>query len=282
MGRLSALIVATGLALVGTAAVAQGPAGCGGQDAPCVLEQGAYHIAVPDRSGAEPLPVVMFLHGYGGSGTQMLNNRALVDGLTARGYAVIAPQGRRRDADGPRSWGFGPFDSGRDEGAFFADVLADAAERFGTSTRQTVLGGFSAGAFMVHYLACAEPDSFAAYAPVSGVFWRPQPQTCAGPARVMQTHGWRDTVVPLEGRPLGGGRYQQGDVFAALELWRVTNGCNSHAPDRIWSHDQVLRRSWRCGGGGDIDLLLFDGGHQVPAGWANWMADWFETDPQDS
>lgn len=282
MGRLSVALLATGLALAG-ATVAQ--AGCGTQDAPCVLAEGEYHIALPDApeaSAAEPLPVVMFLHGYGGSGAQIMKNRAVVAGLTARGYAMIAPEGRRRDGDGPRSWGFGSFSAGRDEGAFFAAVLADAAARFGTSTTQTVLGGFSAGAFMVHYLACAAPDSFAGYAPVSGVFWRPQPQTCAGPVRLMQTHGWRDTVVPLEGRLLGGGRYQQGDVFAALELWRQVNGCATHAPDRSWRDGDVLRRSWHCGEGRDIALLLFDGGHSVPADWAAWMVDWFEADPPDS
>ena len=88
-----------------------------------------------------------------------------------------------------------------------------------------------------------------------------------------------DGVVPLEGRILGGGRWEQGDVFAGLELWREANGCASHAPDKAWGVDGLLRRSWDCGAGAEIELVLFDGGHTVPKGWAGWMADWFENEP---
>ncbi|OED50068.1 polyhydroxybutyrate depolymerase [Rhodobacteraceae bacterium (ex Bugula neritina AB1)] len=255
-------------------------AGCGGAPDACKVDGGEYHIVMPDPAVAPgPVPVVMFLHGYGGSGRSVLRNQDMVEGLTQRGYAVIAPEGRRRDGSGPQSWGFGPFDAGRDEGAFFAAVLADAAKQFGTSKAQTVLAGFSAGAFMVHYLACRDPEAFAAYAPVSGAFWRPQPEGCSGPVRLLQVHGWRDEVVPLEGRILGGGRFEQGDVFAALELWRDANSCSSHAPDRAWSANGLMRRRWDCGPEADIGLVLFDGGHRVPKGWAGLMADWFETRP---
>lgn len=262
------------IALWGSAAAA----GCGAEPEACEIEGGSYHILLPAKAGG-PVPVVMFLHGYGGSGSQVLRNKALTEGLTGRGYAVIAPEGRRRDGTGPQNWGFGPFNQGRDESAFFASVLADASARFGTSPAQTVLAGFSAGAFMVHYLACKEPAAFAAYAPVSGAFWRPQPETCEGPVRLLQVHGWRDEVVPLEGRILGGGRWEQGDVFAALETWREANGCVSHAPGKAWAEDGHLRRRWDCGPGADIELVLFDGGHSVPKGWAGLMADWFEDEP---
>ncbi len=33
------------------------------------------------------------------------------------------------------------------------------------------------------------------------------------------------------------------------------------------------------GGGADIEMVLVDGGHTVPKGWAGWMADWFESEP---
>ncbi|WP_052257725.1 alpha/beta fold hydrolase [Leisingera sp. ANG-DT] len=275
-GLRKAAAAAALAAVCGSAAMAE----CGAEAGACSIEEGQYQIVLPDPAGAEgAVPVVMFLHGYGGSSSSVLRNRTLVAGLTQRGYAVIAPEGLRRDGSGPQSWGFGPFTGGRDEGAFFAAVLADAAEQFGTSRSQTVLAGFSAGAFMVHYLACRDPAAFAAYAPVSGAFWRPQPERCNGPVRLLQVHGWRDEVVPLEGRILGGGRFEQGDVFAALEVWREANACTSHAPDRAWSADGLMRRRWDCGPGADIELVLFDGGHTLPKSWAELMAEWFEDQP---
>lgn len=258
----------------------QGQAACGTQSGACEVAQGSYHIELPvgpvgPVPGAEARPAVLFLHGYGGSGEGALKNKAMVRGLTERGYAVIAPDALPR-REGRRSWRFFPGWQGRDEVAFLQQVAQDASERFGLDRDEMVLAGFSAGAFMVNYLACAAPETFAAYAPVSGGFWRPQPEDCAGALRLFHSHGWTDGVVPLEGRYLGGGQFQQGDIYAGLELWRTTNQCAEQAPDSRWRDGAVLRRRWACGPGADIEFLLFPAGHQVPDDWPVWMLDWFE------
>lgn len=272
MGRLGA-----GLALVLAALFGGGTesAACGAADTACKVRTGSYRIVLPEQATG-PVPAVVFLHGYGSSGAGILKNQTLVQSLTARGYAVIAPDGSMREGSARRSWTSRPGREGRDEAAFFDAVLKDASLRHDVDRGRTVLAGFSSGAFMVNYLACGEPDLFAAYAPVSGSFWRPQPETCAGPVRLFHSHGWSDGVVPLEGRALGGGRYQQGDAFAGLELWRQTNGCASHAPQKTKVDDGDLIRSWDCGAGADIRLVLFFGGHRIPKDWATRMLDWFE------
>ncbi|MCE8554028.1 polyhydroxybutyrate depolymerase [Ruegeria pomeroyi] len=251
-------------------------AGCAGDAAPCETSDGTYHIALPE---VENPPVLIFLHGHGGEGAATLHNARLVAPLLARGWAVIAPDGQSRAPGRPRSWTFFPGWEGRDETAFLAQVLADASARFGLDAERAVLGGFSAGAFMVTYLACATPGAYRAYVPVSGGFWRPQPDSCAGPVHLFQTHGWADPVVPLEGRFLGGGRFQQGDIFAGLELWRQTNGCVEHKPDGFDQTGTFLRRHWQGCSGGSLEFALFPGGHTVPEGWADMMADWVEALP---
>ncbi|WP_333846559.1 alpha/beta hydrolase family esterase [Phaeobacter italicus] len=267
-----------GMALFAAGAISASPvwADCGTVDAACEIESGTYHIALPERAGRARIPAVMFLHGYGSSGAAVLRNETMISELTDRGYAVIAPTALPREEDGPRSWAFLSSFGRRDEGAFFEDVMGDVAGRFNVDQEDVVLAGFSAGGFMTVYLACAHPDQFRAYAPVSGGFWRPQPESCAGPVRLLHTHGWADQVVPLEGRYIGGGRFQQGDIFAGLELWRQTNECATHAPDRRWKAGDQLRRAWDCGEGRDIELILVPGGHSVPKGWGNWMLDWYE------
>ncbi|AUQ50358.1 Poly(3-hydroxybutyrate) depolymerase [Phaeobacter inhibens] len=276
IARASRWCLGFGMALSGISLAPVALAGCGPEADACQIKEGDYHIVLPDTQLDEAIPAVMFLHGYGGSGAAALRNRAMVDGLTGRGYAVIAPTALPRNPGGPRSWAFLPDFGGRDESAFFDAILADAEGQFNIDRDAVVLSGFSAGAFMVSYLACASPDQFVAYATVSGSFWRPQPESCAGPIRLMHTHGWADEVVPLEGRYLGNRRFQQGDVFAGLELWRDTNGCSTHAPSRSWSDGDQLRRRWDCGPEADIELVLFAGGHRVPRDWANWLVDWVE------
>ena len=98
----------------------------------CEMEGGSYHLKLPYEV-TEPAPVVVFLHGYGGSGRNTINIDRMVDPLLARGYAVIAPNGLRSRGDGPMSWNFFPGWEGREEVGFLTDVVADDSERFGTS-----------------------------------------------------------------------------------------------------------------------------------------------------
>ncbi len=254
---------------------------CGKDDAPCEVPLGTYHAAIPE-DGATQMPAILFLHGAGGTGRGTLGISGTVRAILDRGYAVLAPDGLQwRPGRNGGSWSFLPEEQRerrRDEAAFFAEIVADAAERFGVDPNSVLLAGFSAGAFMVNYLACETPDAFPAYAPVSGGFWRPHPENCAGPVRLLHTHGFRDGTVPLEGRPLGSGQYLQGDIFEGLGLWRRTNDCVASDPDGYRTSGQFERRYWDCAPGSALEFALFPGGHGVPAGWVEMTLDWFEDD----
>ncbi len=247
-------------------------AACGVEEGMCETPNGGYQIELPK---ADNPPMVIFLHGYGGTGSGTMKNRGMVEPLLERGYAVMAPEGAIRN--GRQSWNFYPGWDGRNETDFLTEVVQDAADRFGVDAERVVLGGFSAGGFMVNYLACDAPETFSAYVPVSGGFWRPHPEECDGPVRLFHTHGWTDNVVPLEGRILGGGRFHQGDIFAGLEIWRQANECADTKPTGFGTTDQFMRRKWTgCADGGALEFALFPGGHNVPKGWADMMLDWYE------
>ena len=251
-------------------------AACGDDPNACRVEMGEYHIALP--SEAENAPAVLFIHGFGSSGKGPIGNRAISGPITERGYALIAPNGEPRSEGGRTSWSFHPeFPPRRDELAFFKQVVADAADKFGIDPDRVLLSGFSIGGSMTSYVACETPEAFAAYAPVSGGVWRPHPEKCAGPVRLFHTHGWRDGTVPLEGRPLRGGALMQGDVFHAMLLWREANGCTQMKADSFEMTEDFWRRKWtRCEPGSALEFALFDGGHTVPDGWADVALDWFE------
>ena len=243
----------------------------------CLMPDGEYHLILPEVGPDHP-PVVMFLHGAGGSGAFTIRNKSMLQPLLDRGYAVIAPNGGRSFRGRASSnWVFYPGWEGRDETDFLRRVVADAADRFGVDSKRVLLGGFSAGAFMVNYLACQAPDTFAAYAPVAGGFWRPHPANCRGPVKLFQTHGWRDRTVPIEGRSLRNGQFIQGDIFAGLEIWRAANGCSAENPSSYSETGDFWRRKWDgCAPGSALEFALFPGGHSVPDGWSDMVLDWFE------
>lgn len=272
------------LALALTLPLTTAPAlACAPDQAACETALGSYHISLPATDApADGYPFVMFLHGAGGTSEGVFRMSGMVGQFLDRGYAVIAPQGLSWRGRRGGIWSFLPETQrprARDEAAFFAQIQSDAVERHQLSAAPGLLAGFSAGGFMVNYLACETPDAFAAYAPVSGGFWRPHPTDCAGPVRLFHTHGWKDGTVPLEGRPLGQ-IYVQGDVFEGLALWRDTNGCARHAPSGHRETDDFQRRFWTCAPGSALEFALFDGGHGVPNGWANMVLDWMEALPE--
>ncbi len=241
---------------------------------PCVIDGGAYQASLPD---GRPKGAILFLHGYGGSGEAEMRNQALLTRFNGRGYAVIAPSALPRRAQAPANWNVRLDPARRDDIAFLDAVASDAAARFGFPRDAVVAAGFSDGAMMVWRLACDAPDRFAAFAPTSGVMWRPIPDTCAGPVRLLHTHGWSDAIVPLEGRSLGGGALVQGDLFASLALLRAAAGCADDAPDALETRRHFLIRRWSdCAPGGDIVFAQHPGGHGIPEGLAGMVMDWFE------
>jgi polyhydroxybutyrate depolymerase len=269
--RALALAVALAAGLAAPAARAD----CNGATAACKLPGGTYHIVLPEGAGPG-VPAIMLLHGYGGEGLGTIRNKAMVNLMLSRGYAVIAADGQpRRDGDG-RTWDFHPDrPATRDEVAFLIAVADDAATRFGVDRKNMLLAGFSIGGSMTSYVACQAPDAFAAYAPVAGSFWRPHPASCAGPVRLLHTHGTADRTVPLEGREIMPG-FVQGNVFEAMEIWRVTNGCST--AERTESLGIYAIRHWTdCQTGTDLRFALHKGGHSIPKGWAGMAVDWFET-----
>lgn len=251
---------------------------CGGPDQPCLVEFGQYHVAAPDRhEGDAARPIVVHFHGAGASGAAVLRDLGgMVEPFIARGYVVVAPNGLVPPGRNGGSWSFGVRPPLRDELAFIRQVLDDVTLRFHGDRSRVLLTGFSIGGSLVWYLACAAPQEFAAYAPLAGGFWRPHPADCAGPVKLLHTHGWRDQTVPLEGRPLRAG-LSQGDIFEGLQLWRQKNGCTAIRPDEFRTDGYFWHRTWTtCAPGTALELALFPGEHEMPLQWAPMALDWFE------
>lgn len=265
-------VLALVLAVFSTAARAD----CNGDPGPCTIDSGTYHIVLP--TGAEgAVPAVMILHGYGGSGDGMLQNKAMADTFLQRGYAVIAPDGQLRSTRRGRSWDFIPGrPASRDETAFLVSVAQDASTRFGIARDRMLLAGFSIGGSLTSYVACNAPAAFAAYAPVAGSFWRPHPTHCMAPVRLLHTHGTADRTVPMTGRQVASG-FTQGNVYEAMEIWRKTDGCSLAEPDSEETLGIFTYQHWTaCTPGARIDFAVHAGGHSIPKGWAPMAIDWFE------
>lgn len=249
---------------------------CGAEGPACGVALGEYRVAEPSTP-ATARPAVVFIHGAGDSAAGILARQQFVDEFTRHGYVVIAPQGLMRPDRGFTNWYFRPDDPPRrDELAFMRQIMADATERFHINRARVLLAGESIGGSVTWYLACRAPGDFAAYAPVDGGFWNKLPTGCAGPVKLLHTHGWTDATVPLEGRAIPGVAVQ-GDIFAGLAIWRLANGCPTQAPSATTAEGKIWHRQWTgCAAGSWLEFVLHDGGHDVPDWWAPMARAWFE------
>ncbi|WP_208978001.1 hypothetical protein [Labrenzia sp. 011] len=251
--------------LFGSAAQAAETGPCGGE-IPCELENGDYYIHLPQnlqeiRASGDPLGAILYLHGHRGKALNAVRNKGFRRMADDLGVAFVAVQG----INGTWSFPTSPRNL-RDEATFFDAVLEDLAARFGIDRQRTLLSGFSSGGFMTWYLACDDSGRFAGFAPIAGAFWEPLPHDCrTAPPYLFHVHGTTDTVVPLEGRWLGGGKWKQGDVFESFEVWRRQSGLAGTEP-QILTEGSLECERWQPETG-FLELCLHDGGHSVQAAW---------------
>lgn len=287
MGRLAArieaslwaLVVLAGI-MVGTASGSAWAASCdlGVHDGACATQNGYYRIRKP--SGAGPWPAVVYLYGSLGNSARQIRDEGFVQAFVDRGYAVIVPVALDlRYADGTGSGWALKNELGRkqrDDAAFVAEVLDDAEVRHRIDRGRVLITGMSRGGFLTWDIACHRPGLAAAYAPVAGGYLGRMPARCAGPARLLHTHGRTDEIVPLaEAKAWRSGGARMEPLGAALAALARTDGCiEARQPQKFLDYD---RTSWGdCGPGGSVDLLLHNGGHIVPLSWYSAVIDWFE------
>ncbi|MEO0362534.1 MAG: hypothetical protein AAF322_15550 [Pseudomonadota bacterium] len=244
-------------------------------EAPCSIGEGEYAMSFPaDWDGETPLRTLVFYHGHNSSMEKMIRSIGLRDGFVARGWLVVAPQGKRLSEDGPRGWPGRPNAEWRDDVAFSLAVLDDAAARAPIAGRP-VVSGFSAGGSMAWMMGCYEGSRFEALVSVAGALRRPNPDTCPDPAeRALHIHGFMDAQVPYEGRAIRD--WHQGNVSDTLSLFRRSRGCRSN-PDEIAVGEVWRTRVWKSCETGDLAYVEYDGGHRMPPGWPEVAQTWLET-----
>ncbi|MHB8465944.1 MAG: alpha/beta hydrolase [Acidimicrobiales bacterium] len=152
-------------------------------------------VYVPDTA-VEGAPVMVFLHGAGGTGRREM--RVWLAAADRYGVVVVAP-----DSQGP-SWdvihgGFGP------DIAFLDAALAAVADRYPVNMASMALGGVSDGASYALSVGLANGDVFptvVAFSP--GFIVSAEP---VGTPRVFISHGTADPILPIDGcsRPIVAG-----------------------------------------------------------------------------
>jgi phospholipase/carboxylesterase len=142
-------------------------------------------VVLPERAG--PLPLILMLHGAGGSGRRAA--RLIEPAAAELGCAILAPDSRDRTWDAIT----GAF--GRDV-RFLERALAAASEHCDLAPGRIAVAGFSDGATYALAVGLANGDRFSHVLAFSPGFLIPGRRV--GSPRVFVSHGRQDDVLPID------------------------------------------------------------------------------------
>ena len=248
------------------AAVSMAEVPCGNADAPCEIDGRTFYASTADGAG----PLLVFLHGLGGSGADFIRANGLASRFNAAGISVLAPDAEEMiiGSRTARNWrvvdGREGFES---DLAFLHAAVERLADMRGAPFTGVYLGGFSRGGSYTWDVACLAPSGLSGFLPVSGALWHPVHDRCTSPFRMLHTHGTSDRVVPLVGREIRAG-LRQATLRSAVDLALTVNGCNVGEDWATWDLASPRQWSWSDCGTHRVFLDIHDGGHALPRAWA--------------
>ncbi len=198
-------------------------------------------------------PLLVFLHGRGGSEETFVDNEAVYEGLAKLGRKapiVAFPDGGdhsywhdRREGD----WGK----------YVMREVIPKVERRFGTDPHRVAIGGISMGGFGAYDLALLHPRRFCAVGGHSPALWFEAGETAPGAFDSAADFNRNDVVGMVRGDP---------DAFEGMRVW---NDYGDEDPFRVYDEGFV---GYLRADGADLSAHSWDGGHDGDYWSRHWPA----------
>lgn len=240
-----------------------------------------YFIHIPPSSNeSQPRPLVILLHGAGGTGKGMVKlTKGGLNTLSDQdGFIVVYPDGiEKRWNDGREGSRNKANDQNVDDVRFISDLIDKLTEQFNIDPHRVYVSGMSNGAMMSYRLAVELSEKIAAIAPVVGNM----PVGLSGvpkrPMSVLIINGLKDPLIPWEGGYVHFRKFKQGKVLSTaetVEFWVKHNQCSpapftTYEPDKDPNDGTLVRKEIYGSGLEGTEVILYaveGGGHTWPGG----------------
>ncbi len=234
------------------------------------------------QTSAQKLPLVIFLHGAGGSARQAMQQTGLAELGARAGFIAVFPEGlaapQGQENAGIQTWnawsccGFAR-DQKSDDVGFLAALIGRLKADYPVDPRRIHLAGFSNGAMLASRFALERPGIVAAIASVAGYLPcdAPAPKE---PLPVLVIHGNHDRVArfgPAPGQPRTGRFCEDFPAKAQVDFW--VRGLSLKArPQQVQDGKKSRARVERYGpdkkaGRAAVEYVIVKGGgHAWPGG----------------
>ena len=189
--------------------------------------------APPAAPGLRPL--VIALHGHGGTAARMRRRSGWNAAADARGFIVAYPDGASWRNIPWRSWNAGACcgysrETGVDDIAYLRNLLDALIAEYPVDPARVYVTGISNGGMMAYRAACELSDLVAAIAPVAGALGISACQP-SEPVSVIIFHGTDDRYVPYNGgqSPVTHDDRRDPPVLETAAVWAKQDHCAAEA-----------------------------------------------------
>jgi polyhydroxybutyrate depolymerase len=239
-----------------------------------------YLVHVPPTyNGSTAIPLVVSLHGHGGTGAGQARLTHMSDVADTNGFIVVYPDGVNHAWNDGRS-GINGAPENIDDSGFIRELILRLEGQYAVDAHRVYATGFSNGGFMCYRLARDLPDLVAAVAPVSGLLSQELADvfTPITPLSLLLIAGTADPLVPFGGGEVAGDvTAGRGMVYGALETARFfvnLDGCSLPGqtvaiPNTVLTDGARATRTMYVGGRAGTEVQLYSvigGGHTWPGG----------------
>ena len=239
------------------------------------------HTPLAARQG-QPLPLLIVLHGGGGSGQKMQHFLGFDAYADERGFYVAYPDSYRSAGQHAAHWNDGrgtEATSDVDDVTFLLEMIADIGRRVPLDEQRVYVTGASNGGMMTYRLGCETQGVFAGIAPVIANIPQSIFATCApaAPLNILAVNGSADPLIPLEGGNVCEGiRFgcAGGQVVSQAESvgrFAAANGCDPvpqsvKLPVEVADGTFVEQQTYaNCTSGAQVTAyIVHNGGHTWP------------------
>ncbi|RYG32257.1 hypothetical protein EON81_21050 [bacterium] len=207
--------------------------------------------------GSKPVPMVVVLHGWGGSGASMEGYSGMADEAEKRGYVSVFPDGLGKTP----GWNAGFIDLSfqkKDDIGFVGELMTEVEKQVGIDSKRIYVCGHSNGAFLTNAVGAKYGDKLAAIGAVAGTIGLPKAAgvnnipTPPSKLSVIAIHGRLDPVVGYGGTGAVQAMLQGVGALDAATWWAEKLGA---IDPKTTDADGVETKIWRNLEGYDVELV---------------------------
>jgi polyhydroxybutyrate depolymerase len=229
----------------------------------------AYLLYVPETEKARKMPLVIVLHGAGGTAAGMQQLTGFDALANEQKFIVAYPEGI------DNKWNDG---RGRneqiDDVKFISELINAISSRYPVDSLRIYVTGISNGGFFTMRLACELSNRIAAVAAIGATVEEMIDQNCqsANPVSVLLIHGTKDPVVSIDGGKVA--RLPRSIILShqeAISHWVHRDACNTtpvitNIPDSAHDGTFILKTVYQGGKNNTevISYVISGGGHTWP------------------